>query len=631
MPWTPEPESNEKHMLSRYSKFGIWMVHGFRANAQSGRSSGRGKELIGKTICGARLGLALIASSLTLLFAISLAAASSSSAEVPVAISAGGDSTCVLISGGTAKCWGDNEYGQIGDGSTKTRLTPVEVKGLERATAISAGYFNACALIRGGTIKCWGYNYRGSLSKRTAKYDASPVAVKGISNAASLSVGYAHACAVIAGGRVQCWGDNVYGALGDGTTKRRLTPVSVVGIRDATMVSAGGFQSCALLRSGLIKCWGADNFGQLGNGPAPDSGTAQSLTPVQAQGVSNAVSVNITDDHSCAMRSNGTVICWGDNGIGQLGHGASGPTLSDVSGITNATAITSRVSRSCALLVGGSISCWGDNHYAELGDGTRTDRQIPVSVSGIRTAYQVTTGGIHTCALLFGGTIKCWGWNKKGQLGSGTTKHSPTPITVRGFTAAPTVFGVSATVQPVSGTVRIKPPGATKYIPLTSARSVPLKTLIDTTSGTVEITTATGSASGKHRAQTARFSEGAFKLTQHRERSKRKRGRRVGFTDLTLRGGTPTDCNAGASSIFFAKKGKKRKNGKLWGNGHGNYKTNGEYASGTVRGTKWLTENTCEGTRITVARGVVRVFDKVKKKTVDVKAGRSYLAKAPQS
>jgi hypothetical protein len=227
--------------------------------------------------------------------------------------------------------------------------------------------------------------------------------------------------------------------------------------------------------------------------------------------------------------------------------------------------------------------------------------------------------------------VKCWGYsrynvnsNQTGSLGDGTFKNRKRAVTVKNLLDPPATYGQDATAETVSGTVLIKAKRSPIFVPLTTATKIPIGSSIDTTNGVIKLTT----ASGKGKLQTGRFSEGVFKLTQHREPSKRKGGGKLGFTDLTLQGGEPVDCAAGAGSIVLAKSRKKR---HLWGDGHGNYKTNGQYASGSVRGTKWLTEDSCEGTRITVARGIVSVTDMVKRKTVLVKSGHSYLARAPKS
>jgi len=344
--------------------------------------------------------------------------------------SMGGIHTCVLLSDGTAKCWGWNYFGQLGDGTTTDRYTPVNVSGLTNAVAIAAGYGHTCALLSDGTAKCWGGNFYGQLGDGTTTDRYTPVNVSGLTNAVAIVTGYGHTCALLSDGTAKCWGRNGYGQLGDGTTANRYTPVNVSGLTNAVAIAAGFYHTCALLSDGTAKCWGWNYYGQLGDGTTTDR-----YTPVNVSGLTNAVAIAAGHYHTCALLSDGTAKCWGWNYYGQLGDGTTTDryTPVNVSGLTNAVAIAAGYGHTCALLSDGTAKCWGRNDYGQLGDGTTTDRYTPVNVSGLTNAVAIAVGDYHTCALLSDGTAKCWGRNDHGRLGDGTTENRYTPVSVLNY------------------------------------------------------------------------------------------------------------------------------------------------------------------------------------------------------
>jgi titin len=367
------------------------------------------------------------------------AASTASSAVTPAAvtaveISAGGnsDTFCARLSNGTAVCWGRNAYGQLGDGSTTNRSTPVAVKGvggvglLTSVTSLGGGQQHRCAVLTSGGLACWGRNSSGQLGDGTIVDRPTPVRVANASGGllgdilstrvASVAGGYYSTCAVLVSGNVLCWGTNIYGQLGDGTTTTRLKPVSVTGVGGTgtlsgiSAISSAGVTMCALQVSGGVVCWGYNDHGALGDGT-----TTTRFNPVQVKGVggsgslSGVSAISTTQRTTCALVS-GAVYCWGAASDGVVT--ASGVTPSQVPGaggsgtLSDVTSISGDHRQTCGVLSSGDVVCWYTGVFSMSRSGV-------VALAG--------GGNATMCSLLAVGSIRCWGGtNSYGQFGNGT-------------------------------------------------------------------------------------------------------------------------------------------------------------------------------------------------------------------
>ncbi len=352
------------------------------------------------------------------------------------ALAPGDTSTCVLQKRGGLDCWGLNDEGQLGDGTTVDSLKGRPVKWITNAKALAVSAGHGCALLARGAIQCWGRNDSGQLGNGTLIDSTRPVAVTGMRRATALAAGEEHGCALLAGGTVQCWGENFYGDLGNGSNVRSAVPVTVVGLRTATAVTTGNAGSCALLASGEVRCWGANLYGQLGDGTTTDSNT-----PVSVSGITSATAIAAGAHFNCALLAGGSVECWGHGGNGELGNGSSWPYADSsvpvpVMGISTAVAITAGAYHACAVLQDGSAQCWGYNNYGQLGDDTTTvsASNFPLTVTAISSPVRLAAGYWHTCALLADGAMRCWGRDDQGQLGNRQRNNLPnrSPLNVIG-------------------------------------------------------------------------------------------------------------------------------------------------------------------------------------------------------
>ncbi|WP_018801849.1 Ig-like domain repeat protein [Salinispora arenicola] len=380
-------------------------------------------------------------------FALTLAVTVTQAVGVSPAVAQNGPSPSA-VAADTALAWGDNASGQLGDGSTADSSMPVAVSlpaGVT-VTAVAGGSTHNLALTSAGAVLAWGSNSSGQLGDGTTTNRRTPVAVSlpsGVTVTA-VAAGAAFSLALTSAGTILAWGDNTIGQLGDGTTIDSPTPVVVslpTGVT-ATAVAGGATHSLAVTSAGTVLAWGANAVGQLGDGT-----TTPSRTPVN---VSLPSGVTVTavaggDAHSLALTSAGDVLAWGSNSSGQLGDGTTSNRRTPVAVGTTATAVAAGIAFSLALTSAGDVLAWGSNSSGQLGDGTTTNRRTPVAVSlpGGTTVTALAGGDAHGLAVASGGATIAWGDNSFGQLGDGTSTDRATPVPVS-LPAGATVTTVAA-------------------------------------------------------------------------------------------------------------------------------------------------------------------------------------------
>lgn len=338
--------------------------------------------------------------------------------ELGSSLAAGNGHSCARTPEGTVECWGKNDDGRLGDGTTLERSAPVGVLGLADVVEIQAGTGHTCARIRDGSVRCWGRNDRGALGDGTTDNRSAPVTVRDLTDVEKLSAGAWNTCALLSDRSIRCWGANTYGALGDGTATDRTTPVTVVNLPNAVDLAAGDDFACALGEDGTVRCWGFIFPGGLVGTFAQDGTITGASSPVPIPDLGNdVVAIDAGYGHVCALRADTTVRCWGANTNGQLGDTTRTHRVTPVE-VYEATGVVEvdLGGFSCGRWRDGTVQCWG-----AFGDGAVT---FPRLVDGVRDAVEVRVGGGHACARLEDGSVRCWGYNADGQATAGGCCHA---------------------------------------------------------------------------------------------------------------------------------------------------------------------------------------------------------------
>jgi len=335
----------------------------------------------------------------------------------PSLLSSGLLHTCVVTQDGGVKCWGNNDDGQLGNGTFYNgvnREDAVAISGLSDVVAVSAGGNHNCAITSVGAVKCWGQNSYGQLGDGVGEYGLNsnvPVDVIGLgSDVVAVSLGRSHSCAITTLGAVKCWGYNGAGQLGDGTRTNSNITVDVVGVGGAHLISAGDGHTCAATAGAGVLCWGDNDQGALGNAT-----TISSNLPVAVTGLTEPIiSLATGYAHSCAVTDAGLVKCWGYNSQGELGIGSTTDSAVPVqiASLSDIALISAGNQFTCALNSAGFTACWGNNTYSQLGNDAIWFSAEPTSANVQEgSAETISTGGYNTCALKADGSVQCWGWD----------------------------------------------------------------------------------------------------------------------------------------------------------------------------------------------------------------------------
>jgi alpha-tubulin suppressor-like RCC1 family protein len=316
-----------------------------------------------------------------------------------------------LLGDGTVMAWGRNDVGQLGNGTHENSLVPTPVSGLGEVTAISAYGKSCLALLADGTVMAWGENNHGQLGDGTTENRSTPVPVSGLGGVVAIAAGEAHSLALLSNGEVVGWGSNVHGQVGNGSSVDSHTPVPVTGLSGIVAIAAGGEHSLALTSGGAVMAWGNGAHGQLGNATTIDSST-----PVQVKGLTSGITaISAGSYFSLALLSDGTAMAWGAGEFGQLGNGTSGKgafswTPQVVTGLSEATAISAGEFSSLALLASERVMAWGGDEWGQLGigePGSGSKSTTPVAICGLVKAGGISAGNLANFVYGVTGTLPC--------------------------------------------------------------------------------------------------------------------------------------------------------------------------------------------------------------------------------
>lgn len=311
-----------------------------------------------------------------------------------VAVSAGFRHTCAILSNGEGRCWGSMEFGRLGNNQNSDSFVPSAqvVSDLTSAVALSAGRSQTCAITSNQEPVCWGLNDFNRISPQATEVFSVPTMTTAgfftSEKVEAIDTGPVGVTCAVSQGDVYCFGENNNGLLGTGGNNKPSSNFNALNLSsdgEVTDVSVGASHACALV-GGRVFCWGRNNVGQLGLGVS--SGPNMIFSPSTVIGINNAVAITTGRSHTCALLDSSDILCWGENGAGQLGNGGTSNENAPfpISG-GGFVAITAGDSHTCGLRSGGEIRCWGSNQYNQLGVPNIPDTNLPTPVDWTETLF----------------------------------------------------------------------------------------------------------------------------------------------------------------------------------------------------------------------------------------------------
>ncbi len=341
----------------------------------------------------------------------------------------GNEQTCGKDSIGNALCWGRGTEGQLGDGNGLDSMAAVTVSSITNVTSLDSFTRTVCAVDGSSNGHCWGDNTYGQIgSGVVGGIYSAPYTLPNAGTWAQLTVGNGHVCARKSGGAIQCWGRNIYGQLGNGTTTDNANVgTQISGGGTFIHLDAGAFFTCAVKSDNTVWCWGQNTYGQLGN-----SSVTNSSIPVQSSLLGTGiVKVAAGGSHACSLDGSGNIRCVGRGTVGQLGNGNGTDSWNTTANVIGSfyDKVVAGQDHTCAKKSDNTLWCWGSNSFGQLGDGTGVNSNSPVQIGTAEWA-DVFAGYNHTCGIKTDNTMWCWGNNLNGQLGDGTQtdQYAPTQV-----------------------------------------------------------------------------------------------------------------------------------------------------------------------------------------------------------